>query len=68
MYMKDDRIIAVFSFTREANKLNRRIQKELSDCGYIYEDVDRTAMGEEDIHIRGRRRNCGEVYCALGQG
>ena len=52
MYMKDDRIIVVFSFTREANKLNRRIQKELSDCGYICEGYTAARLrGSEDLPV-----------------
>ncbi len=35
--MKNDKAIAVFSFTREANRLNRCVQEKLSDCGYLCE-------------------------------
>lgn len=55
--MKNDRIIVVFSFTREANKLNRRIQKELSLRGYICEGYTTARLkGTEDLQVLGMDR------------
>lgn len=52
MYMKNDRAIVVFSFTKEANKLNRRVQKELSDCGYLCEGYTTARLkGTENLPV-----------------